>query len=487
MHGNYGPKMVGSTDDPDSFLIIPLTFNEEESHQVTSDTDSLLTREESKPVQIETLDSEEDVAEIQTQEYEELMLSTTRVAIAYQQKDGSFRYLSCRREIPWSARSLMVEYRPLIGEFETFKVEYDFCSNSYSFQSHNGLFLYNSTMLGIVGFKEKKSESTRWIIDASDSVLQTKIAYLGVLRFEPSMDSNTNGIHTLMETLAPGLPFDRDHFNTVVRVLREVHTEKQKEDNSEDCWVTHFEVKENGTQWVAKVDKDSVCFLLIAAMRYPKFVAFECIDDLQALFDGRYKKYHSGNQAPSEETRARQAKQLFAQRMHYEDLEGLWKSSEVPEDLRVRMQSNFNNLMGNIEREESILRAATQLNADALVFHRKSTDLRRKTSITRRQLAMITLGVSSGAAIGWLVGGPAGAFALASQEIEIVLGTACGLVGAVTLNYGYDCMQSFWRCKFVPVANKIEFRLKRSPMKRKFRQTIDDAARQARGGRGQTI
>jgi vesicle-associated membrane protein 7 len=133
---------------------------------------------------------------------------------------------------------------------------------------------------------------------------------------------------------------------------------------------------------------------VITGLNYPSRVAIQMLQEL-------YKEFHSKYGAEAGSAKAdvftKKAKSLLKDTCtKYDDLSKVDKTSSIlskVDEVKSSMQSNIANMLKNTEQAESLAEKSDQLNEQASVFKKRSTDLRKQMAWKDFKMTLILGGV----------------------------------------------------------------------------------------------
>jgi len=144
-------------------------------------------------------------------------------------------------------------------------------------------------------------------------------------------------------------------------------------------------------------DTDGLCLAVITGLKYPSRVAIQGLIELY----GKYSK-EFGLQAKSATTNSLTKKSkpiLQGMCKKYDDLSKVDKTSSLigkVDEVKVQMQDNISAMLKNTEQAESLAERSDQLNEQASVFKKKSTDLRKQMRCKNLKMTVILVAVVVG-------------------------------------------------------------------------------------------
>ena len=416
--------------DPSRFRIIPLeNENENDSHP---------------PCPIPLIEAIQDRSE-----YLDLLISCANnpnQKVVIQDEKGL--YLSCRRKFKVTDSSL-AEYRDKIGAFEKFQIQHNVAKGTFSFRSHNDLYLHYNKQIGIVAFKPKTMDWATWLVRpvgmmaavaGADHKAQNSqhLVFLGVVNREREFL-----IQRTAELMGPS------EWNTDFETIHQRIMEDLPE---ESCSI--FEHPITNHQWcVTKYDADTVA-IVISSEGFPQSLATECHDDLTLVYQNSQdpKKIDKMQELGLNKDRIL-GKELAGLMMEYDEQyyasvrsAKLTKAQQDLKDLQGKMEENIRQLQSNTEDIDSLVNKSDELLEMSKLFKKQTEQL--PTKWKRATILLGTgLGAGAGALVGWLVGGPGGAMVLATEGLEI--GATAVAVGILGGRIAATNAVSFWSRKFV--------------------------------------
>jgi len=137
-------------------------------------------------------------------------------------------------------------------------------------------------------------------------------------------------------------------------------------------------------------DTDGLCLAVITGLKYPSRVAIQALIELHGKYSEQF-----GLQAKSATTNSLTKKSkpvLQAMCKKYDDLSKVDKSSALAgkvDEVKVQMQDNISAMLKNTEQAESLAERSDQLNEQASVFKKKSTDLRKQMRCKNLKMTII--------------------------------------------------------------------------------------------------
>ena len=133
---------------------------------------------------------------------------------------------------------------------------------------------------------------------------------------------------------------------------------------------------------------------VITGLGYPSRVAIQMLQDLYQEFHTKYGGELTSAQTDVYTKKAKNALKDIC--MKYDDLSKVDKTSSVlgkVEEVKSSMQSNIANMLKNTEKAESLAEKSDQLNEQASVFKKRSTDLRKQMAWKDFKMTLILGGI----------------------------------------------------------------------------------------------
>jgi len=153
-------------------------------------------------------------------------------------------------------------------------------------------------------------------------------------------------------------------------------------------------VQSDQHQVVYGADADRVCLAVITGLGYPSRVAIQMLQELYTEFNSTY-----GSEAATAGTDAftKKAKTLLKDTCaKYDDLKKVDKTSGIlgkVDEAKASMQSNIAGMLKNTEQAESLAEKSDQLNEQASVFKKRSTDLRKQMAWKDLKMTLLLGGI----------------------------------------------------------------------------------------------
>lgn len=338
------------------------------------------------------------------------------------EKKGAF--ISCHRKtyIPGLGDSALVEYRKTIGASERFEIQYYPETDTFSFRSHNGLYISNNKTIGAIIFRpeSRKAGATitshrTWEITPilKCSSAEPHVKFVGVV-------NNSKKIIIQLQSEEEGEDLkDTDYLDYAnVFVWDDIRTNGLKRG---EC--AHFKMQ-NGDWHYYLRDKNGVVFMVVVSEDYSRALAGECVNDLCVI----YKKYYDNGKNDK-----RLAKQgLRRNETIQKELQFLvWNYNEHNESclhnvlrrkIRNQMEDAIDRVIENKGNAKALEERVKELNEIANTFRNNARKLRAR-QVSKWVLAGVVggglVGGAGGALIGMIVWGPAGAVIFASQTAKI--------------------------------------------------------------------
>jgi vesicle-associated membrane protein 7 len=133
---------------------------------------------------------------------------------------------------------------------------------------------------------------------------------------------------------------------------------------------------------------------VITGLNYPSRVAIQMLQELYTEFNSKYATEAGSAKA---DAFTKKAKGLLKDTCtKYDDLSKVDKTSSIlskVDEVKSSMQSNIANMLKNSEQAESLAEKSDQLNEQASVFKKRSTDLRKQMAWKDFKMTLILGGV----------------------------------------------------------------------------------------------
>jgi hypothetical protein len=143
-------------------------------------------------------------------------------------------------------------------------------------------------------------------------------------------------------------------------------------------------------QVVYGADSDGLCMAVITGHKYPSRVAIQMLVELHEQFR---EKFGMQCQSATKDSLTSKSKTLFSALCNrYEDPSKVDKASallEKVDEVKSQMQSNIATMLANQEKAEGIAEVSEQLNEQAQVFKKKSTDLKKQMRCKDMKMTII--------------------------------------------------------------------------------------------------
>ncbi len=133
---------------------------------------------------------------------------------------------------------------------------------------------------------------------------------------------------------------------------------------------------------------------MITGLGYPSRVAIQM---LQELYKSFHEKYGAEAATASTDIFTKKAKSLLKDTCNkYDDLTKVDKTSAIMgkvDEAKSSMQSNIANMLKNTEQAETLAEKSDQLNEQASVFKKRSTDLRKQMAWKDLKMTLLLGGI----------------------------------------------------------------------------------------------
>mmetsp|Transcript_38520 Transcript_38520/g.80041 ORF Transcript_38520/g.80041 Transcript_38520/m.80041 type:complete len:252 (-) Transcript_38520:2635-3390(-) len=153
-------------------------------------------------------------------------------------------------------------------------------------------------------------------------------------------------------------------------------------------------VQSDQHQVVYGADLDGICLAVITGLGYPSRVAIQMLQELYSSF---MEKVGGEAAEAAENGLSRKAKGVLSEACKkYDDLDNIDKAKSLTNKVDVvksQMQSNIAGMLKNTEKAESLAEKSDQLNEQASVFKKKSTDLRKQMAWKNLKMTLLLGGL----------------------------------------------------------------------------------------------
>lgn len=401
------------------------------------------------PFRILPLDDQDQVMELpkiisSRVEYIQELLTWKKVVIQDQQGKN---YIKCGSHLP--SKSAQAWYSDTIGHATTLNVEYNPTTGTFSFKSYNGLYLHYNKTLKTIAFKTAdQAEKASWHVHPFDTVSDLEhILFVGVVNASKEF---------VLERTVEGVLVEE--WNTDLDLILEKLFDTLRLEEGGSCTMFQHPITQH--QWcVTRTKKDSLN-IVVSSERYPHMLASECVEAL----DNLYEQY---NDLEKDETLKGKgidkhefynkslAALLFDFTEQYLDSPFAIANDELMK-AQEKMADNISKMQDNIYLAEEMDEKSEELLQMASEFKKQSSVLRnvmwRKTAV----MTGVTIGATSGAIAGWLIGGPGGAALLGTETFEILAGAGFGIYAGISAVE--NTSHKFWKRRFVGLGGKIKLK-----------------------------
>jgi len=153
-------------------------------------------------------------------------------------------------------------------------------------------------------------------------------------------------------------------------------------------------VQSDQHQIVYGADIDGLCCSIITGTQYPSRVAIAMLQDLYTDFSA---KYGDAAKTAAENSLSKKAKSILADTCKkYEDPSSVDKTQKIlgqVDAVKGQMQDNIASMLKNTEKAEDMASKSEQLNEQASVFKKRSTDLKKQMQWKNLKMTLILGGV----------------------------------------------------------------------------------------------
>jgi len=144
-------------------------------------------------------------------------------------------------------------------------------------------------------------------------------------------------------------------------------------------------------------DSDGLCLAVITGLKYPSRVAIQMLIELYGEYSSEFAL--QAKSATTNSLTKKSKSTLQAKCKKFDDLSNVDKTSAIigkVDEVKVQMQDNISAMLKNTEQAESLAERSDQLNEQASVFKKKSTDLRKQMRCKNLKMTVILVGLVAG-------------------------------------------------------------------------------------------
>lgn len=374
-------------------------------------------------------------------QYIQTLMSWKKVAI----QDENGCYLKCGKYLPHGGAQAW--YGTNLTTPKQFELEYCSKTGTFSFKSYNGLYLHHNPYLGTVAFKTREAEEASWHIHplglvASDT---EQILFVGVVNKEKEF---------LIQKTAEGIV--PENWNVDLDIILTILLNElpfTMTDGSSSLF-EHFFTHQ---QWCVTRSNEETLNIVISSNKYPKAFASECVEELEDIYE-QYNDTEKDEQLNTYKINKddHYSRLLTGLIYEYDDQYVCSVYAAANEKIRKtleKMQENITNIQDNIATAEDMKEKTDELLEFANAFQKQSSELNNLMWRKRAIMSGVVIGGTSGALVGFFVGGPGAAAFLGVEAIEIAAGAATGILVGRTAVLSYT--SRFWKRCFVRLGKTI--------------------------------
>jgi len=141
-------------------------------------------------------------------------------------------------------------------------------------------------------------------------------------------------------------------------------------------------------------DSDGLCLVVITGLRYPSRVGTQMLLDLHKEYS---QEFGEAAKTAAQNGLTSKSKSLLSRVCKkYSNLEQVDKASALVgkiDEVKVQMQDNIASMLTNIEKTEAVSSQADQLNEQASVFKKKSTELKKQMRCKNLKMTIILVAI----------------------------------------------------------------------------------------------
>lgn len=150
-------------------------------------------------------------------------------------------------------------------------------------------------------------------------------------------------------------------------------------------------------QVVYGADSEGLCLAVITGLRYPSRIAIQMLVELYSQYSTEFAAKISTAEKGSLSKKSKPILSSLCQK--YSSTKDVDKASALTgkiDEVKVQMQDNIAGMLQNMEKTEDISEQADQLNEQASVFKKKSTDLKKTMRCKNLKMTLILVGLVVG-------------------------------------------------------------------------------------------
>lgn len=150
-------------------------------------------------------------------------------------------------------------------------------------------------------------------------------------------------------------------------------------------------------QVVYGADSEGLCLAVITGLRYPSRIAIQMLVELYSQYSTEFAAQISTAEKGSLSKKSKPILSTICQK--YSSTKDVDKASAITgkiDEVKVQMQDNIAGMLQNMEKTEDISEQADQLNEQASVFKKKSTDLKKTMRCKNLKMTLILVGLVVG-------------------------------------------------------------------------------------------
>jgi len=152
-------------------------------------------------------------------------------------------------------------------------------------------------------------------------------------------------------------------------------------------------VQSDQHQVIYGASNEGTCYAVITGLAYPSRVAIQALEDLSTNFSA---KFSSELKTCAEGSLTKKGKKIlkeFCTKYENADVDKTVKLLGKVDEVKSKMQDNIASMLKNTEKTEDLVDKSDQLNEQAMVFKKKSTDLKKQMKWKNLKMTLILAGV----------------------------------------------------------------------------------------------
>lgn len=168
--------------------------------------------------------------------------------------------------------------------------------------------------------------------------------------------------------------------------------------NSDAGTIGGFKVVQSDShQVVYGADSGGLCLAVITGLRYPSRIAIQMLVELYSDYSTQFA---SQIQTAEKNSLSKKSKSILSSICKkYSNTQDVDKASAINtkiDEVKIQMQDNIAGMLQNMDKTENIASQADQLNEQATVFKKKSTELKKHMKCKNLKMTLLLVGLIVG-------------------------------------------------------------------------------------------